>query len=212
MKQVIINSLTFKVFTCIMLFISISTAMIAIIPAIIEPEILMCENVPTTPDEKIVEHNSDAENKNNQIESIDSTKYTIFGDLLNDDPVYYKKYHVWRPLALVVGQQAILKYVNRYFFNSDFAYIRLDTWKHNIEKGFVWDRDRFAMNFLLHPYSGGLYFMSGRTNGYSFWKSIPFAVGGSLLWEYFGENSRPSYNDIINTLSAECFTAKFSIA
>jgi hypothetical protein len=55
------------------------------------------------------------------------------------------------------------------------------------------------MNFLLHPYSGGLNFMSARSNGYNFWESFPFAVGGSLLWEYFGENSLPSYNDVINT-------------
>jgi hypothetical protein len=30
-------------------------------------------------------------------------------------------------------------------------------------------------------------------------QSLPFAIGGSLMWEYFGENVPPSKNDIINT-------------
>lgn len=33
----------------------------------------------------------------------------------------------------------------------------------------------------------------------SFYESVPFAFLGSLEWEYFGENTLPSYNDIINT-------------
>ena len=44
-----------------------------------------------------------------------------------------------------------------------------------------------------------LYFNTGRSNGYSYVPSLLIAVGGSVMWEYFGENTRPSYNDVINT-------------
>ena len=63
----------------------------------------------------------------------------------------------------------------------------------------VWDDDHFGTNFIGHPHSGNIYFNIARSNGYSFWGSLPFAVGGSLMWEYFGENTQPSKNDIINT-------------
>src|SRR6185437_13850615 len=36
-------------------------------------------------------------------------------------------------------------------------------------------------------------------------QSIPFAATGSLMGEYFGENTRPSYNDIINTTANGAF-------
>jgi hypothetical protein len=55
------------------------------------------------------------------------------------------------------------------------------------------------VNQLAHPYSGNLYFNSARANGYDFWSSAPFAFGGSVLWEYFGEAQSPSINDLINT-------------
>jgi hypothetical protein len=55
------------------------------------------------------------------------------------------------------------------------------------------------VNQLAHPYSGNLYFNSARANGYDFWSSAPFVFTGSLVWEYFGETSRPSINDLINT-------------
>ncbi len=48
-------------------------------------------------------------------------------------------------------------------------------------------------------YSGTLSYNAGRANGYNYYQSFAFAIGGSLMWEYFGENTRPSYNDIINT-------------
>ena len=44
-----------------------------------------------------------------------------------------------------------------------------------------------------------MYFNAARANGYSFYESAPFALLGSLEWEYFGENTLPSYNDVINT-------------
>ncbi len=157
------------------------------------------DTIKGTPDEKIVKSNSDTLNKDNQIKSIDSTRFNMFGDLLNDDTVYNKKSPLWIPLAEVPAFNVAVWAVDRYVLNEDFARIGPDTWSHNIKTGWEWDSDRFGMNFLLHPYSGGINFMSARSNGYGFFESVPFAIGGSLIWEYFGENSLPSYNDIINT-------------
>ena len=152
-----------------------------------------------TPDEKIVKSNSNPANKDDQIKPIDSTRYTMFGDLLNDDTVYNKKYPLWMPIWEVPAFNVGIWGIDRYIINADYARISTTTWSHNIKTGWEWDTDRFGQNFLLHPYSGGINFMSARSNGYTYWESIPFALGGSLMWEYFGENTLPSYNDIINT-------------
>ena len=34
---------------------------------------------------------------------------------------------------------------------------------------------------------------------------VPFALGGSVMWEYFGENTLPSVNDVINTTVTGAF-------
>ena len=89
--------------------------------------------------------------------------------------------------------------VSRYIFNYEWAYLSAETWKYNLKHGWVWDDDHFGTNFIGHPHTGNIYFNIARANGYSFWESIPYAVGGSLVWEYFGENTQPSKNDMINT-------------
>jgi hypothetical protein len=87
-------------------------------------------------------------------------------------------------------------------FNYDFSHVGPTTWKHNLQTGWEWDTDRFGMNFFFHPLTGGTYYMSARASGYSYLESLPFTFLGSLIWEYFGENTLPSYNDIINTTAS----------
>lgn len=125
--------------------------------------------------------------------------YDSYGDLLNDDTAYNKKSPWYVPAARVILQNGFTWAIDRYVFNYDFSHIGPQTWKTNLKKGWEWDNDRFGINFIGHPYSGSSYFNIARSNGYSYWQSLPFAVEGSLMWEYFGENTRPSYNDIINT-------------
>lgn len=124
---------------------------------------------------------------------------TKYGNLLNDDPAYNPKYPWWKPAGRVLISDVTNWAMDRYLFNYDWSRIGPSTWKYNIQKGWEWDNDRFGINFIGHPYSGSYYFNIARSNGYNFWQSFPFAVEGSLLWEYFGENTRPSINDIINT-------------
>jgi hypothetical protein len=79
------------------------------------------------------------------------------------------------------------------------ARITPKSWWHNMEQGWVWDLDDFAVNQVGHPYQGNNYFTSGRANGLSFYESAAVAAFGSATWEYFGETNHPSLNDFINT-------------
>jgi len=130
---------------------------------------------------------------------VDTTVKNKYGDLLNDDIKYNKKYPAWKPLVEVVGTNVFVWTMDRFALNEPFSHIGASTWKYNIQKGWEWDDDRFGINFVGHPYTGSLYFNAARSQGYNYLQSFPYAVAGSLMWEYFGENTRPSYNDVINT-------------
>jgi hypothetical protein len=65
------------------------------------------------------------------------------------------------------------------------------TWGDNIRSGWVWDADNFTINMFGHPYQGGSYFRSGRTNGFNFRNQCPFAFLGSATWEFFAERPNP---------------------
>lgn len=129
----------------------------------------------------------------------DSIPRNKYGDLRNDDKTYNPRYPLWKPAVEVVGINAFTWSLDRFVLNESFSHIGPSTWNYNINKGWEWDDDRFGINFIGHPYSGTLYFNAARSQGYTYLESIPFAVEGSVMWEYFGENTRPSLNDVINT-------------
>ena len=140
----------------------------------------------------------------------DTVQYNMYGDLRDDNPEYNLRSPLWLCAVRVVTSNIITWGSDRFVFNADFARISPDTWKHNIKTGWEWDTDRFGMNFFFHPYSGAGYFNAARANGYDFFESAPFAFGGSLMWEYFGENTLPSYNDLINTTVTGAFLGEIS--
>jgi hypothetical protein len=109
---------------------------------------------------------------------------------------------IWQPATQVLGINLLFMGFNRYVAKAEYGYVSFDTWKHNLKTGPEWDTDQFGINFIGHPFQGTLYFNAARSHGYSYWQSLPFAVDGSLTWEYFGENTLPSYNDMIYTLSS----------
>ena len=144
---------------------------------------------------------SDSTGKNAPAKSplVDTTIKNKYGDLLNDDIKFNQKYPAWKPAVEVVGINVFVWSLDRFALNESYSHISPTTWKYNIQKGWEWDDDRFGINFVGHPYTGSLYFNAARSQGYNYLQSFPYAVAGSLMWEYFGENTRPSYNDIINT-------------
>lgn len=79
------------------------------------------------------------------------------------------------------------------------ARITPKTWWANMEHGWVWDLDDFAVNQIGHPYQGSNYFNTGRANGLGFYESAAVTAFGSGTWEYFGETNKASLNDFINT-------------
>jgi hypothetical protein len=125
--------------------------------------------------------------------------YNTYGDLLNDDPAYNPRYKWYIPAVRVAATNIVNWAISKYIYKFDWANISPASWKRNLQGRWVWDDDHFGTNFIGHPHSGNNYFNVARSNGYSYWGSFPFAVGGSLMWEYFGENGPPSKNDIINT-------------
>lgn len=107
-----------------------------------------------------------------------------------------------RPVLAVaenLGVNVFLHGMNWWLRHQDWADISLASWKSNLREGWEWDVDAFPTNMFGHPYGGGFYFNAGRDNGLSFWGSAPLTFLGSAEWEYFGENLRPSLNDLYMT-------------
>lgn len=130
------------------------------------------------------------------------SKNMYHGRVLDPDSVdinHYARKNYLTATGLVVGMNMGVWGFNRFVVDEEFAHITFKTMKANLKKGFVWDNDQIGTNMFLHPYHGGLYFASARSQGFNFWESGAFAFGGSLMWELFMENEYPSINDIIAT-------------
>lgn len=115
------------------------------------------------------------------------------------DLQYYGKKNPWIATSEVVGLNLGIWAIDRFIQKADFAYINAHTIRDNFKHGFVWDNDQMGTNMFLHPYHGNLYFNSARSNGYNYWQSGLYALGGSAMWEMFMENEYPSANDIMAT-------------
>lgn len=111
----------------------------------------------------------------------------------------HRKKNFWCAGAEVVGLNIGLWAFDRYVLNGHYAYISWNTIKANFKHGFEWDNDHLHTNMFDHPYNGSLFFNAGRSNGFNFWQSELFAIGGSAMWEMFMEREYPSTNDIIAT-------------
>jgi hypothetical protein len=81
---------------------------------------------------------------------------------------------------------------------NGFAY----KWKQNVKAGPVWDDDDWVLNYITHPYSGGVYYMTARSSGFNIFESFLYsAFMSTFFWEYgieaFAEI--PSKQDLIIT-------------
>lgn len=105
----------------------------------------------------------------------------------------------WRASAETVGFNIGLWAFDRYVLDGHYARISWHSIKENFRHGFEWDNDHLHTNMFDHPYNGSIFFNAGRSNGFNFWQSELFAIGGSAMWEMFMECEYPSTNDIIAT-------------
>lgn len=117
----------------------------------------------------------------------------------NSDSVTVLHKRPWRAASEVVGLNIGVWAFDRYALKGDYAYINWSTIKRNFKTGPLWDNDKFSSNLFAHPFHGSLYFNSARSNGLNFWQSMPYAIGGSLMWEFFMECEYPSTNDLLAT-------------
>ena len=115
------------------------------------------------------------------------------------DSTYHVKKRPWKAALETFGVNAVVWGFDRYVMNEDFARISLKTIRQNIKTGFVWDNDQFSTNLFAHPYHGGLYYNTARSNGLSFWESAPYSFAGSLMWEFCAEREPAAINDFIAT-------------
>ncbi|MDE6290154.1 MAG: DUF3943 domain-containing protein, partial [Muribaculaceae bacterium] len=115
------------------------------------------------------------------------------------DMAYHEKRYFWRAAAEVFGLNMGLWAFDRYALEGHYAYISWETIKDNFKHGFEWDNDHLNTNMFAHPYNGSLFYNAGRSNGFNYWQSELFAIGGSAMWELFMECEYPSTNDIIAT-------------
>ncbi len=135
----------------------------------------------------------------------DTLLYDMYGNLLDDNPAYNEKAPLWGPVVGVIGTNTFTSLLDTYVLKSSFTRVGFVSWGRNLRAGWSWgdgwewDRDRFGMNFFMHPYSGSAFFNSARANGYTFWESAPFVLLGSYMWKIFGETVKPERNDLIIT-------------
>jgi hypothetical protein len=60
--------------------------------------------------------------------------------------------------------------------------------------------DTFLVNQFFHPFAGGLYLASARSNNFNFYWAAFFSAFGSITWETLGETDSPAISDSINTV------------
>ncbi len=87
-------------------------------------------------------------------------------------------------------------------------------WFLNVfKRGPEWDHDNPIFNYVLHPYAGAAYFMSARSCGFNFYRSLLYSACISTIgWEFGIEAcmERPSIQDIfvtplVGSAMGECF-------
>lgn len=164
---------------------SFLNAQVAQAPAKHENIFLVKDNSDKQPEKikpgKEVLHSDKSRSGNEKSARVDTTLQNRYGDLLDDDPEYNKKYSVSRTAILASAGLLTTWLFDRYALKADYAKVGFDTWGHNLKYGWEWDNDGFGINFVGHPYSGALSYSAARSNGYNYFASLGFAAGGSLM-------------------------------
>jgi hypothetical protein len=94
-----------------------------------------------------------------------------------------------------LGTVLVLPWVyDKFVAKKDYANISFETVGTNLKpNSWEWDDDEFQTNQFGHPFHGSQFYNSFRTNGYTFWQSVPATMVGSYLWETTAENMKTFY-------------------
>jgi len=126
--------------------------------------------------------------------------FYLAGHAQETDSVRPVKKRFWRASGELLFTELLPWSYNRFVRKAEFAKVNFRSIGENLKpSNWEWDDNNFKTNQFAHPYHGNLYYSSFRTNGYSFWQSVPAAFAGSFLWEVAGETHKPAPNDFINT-------------
>ena len=75
-------------------------------------------------------------------------------------------------------------------------------WWDNVSHGPVWDNDDHYLNYIMHPYFGGVYYTAARHSGFNEWESFLYSATVSTFFYEYGIEAFaeiPSIQDIIVT-------------
>ncbi|PSW07353.1 DUF3943 domain-containing protein [Photobacterium lipolyticum] len=75
-------------------------------------------------------------------------------------------------------------------------------WWDNVSQGPVWDNDDHYLNYIMHPYFGGVYYTAARHSGFDEWESFLYSATMSTFFYEYGVEAFaevPSIQDIIVT-------------
>ena len=114
----------------------------------------------------------------------------------------------WIPALEIGGFVFSLNKVNRYLLGGTDYDTDIHTFADNLTTAPVYDNDPFSVNQLGHPYQGSVYYGFARSAGLEYWESLLYTLGGSFLWETYGETTPPSINDYISTTIGGSFVGE----
>jgi len=110
---------------------------------------------------------------------------------------------VSKNLGWAIGEDLAINWaasgLNEYMRNANFNQISPRSWWSNLQNGLNYDDNDFKTNQLIHPFNGTTYYNSGRANGFGYWESSAFALGGAFFWECCGETHPMAFNDLVST-------------
>src|SRR5882724_2934703 len=86
--------------------------------------------VPQDTNIKVLEVPIDTNSKKILVKDTSAHEYNLYRGLLNDDPVYNKKYPWWQPALGVVAQNVLLNLVDHYLLHLDFPVVGFNSWKN----------------------------------------------------------------------------------
>jgi hypothetical protein len=86
----------------------------------------------------------------------------------------------------------------------------LAKWKENVQNP-VWDKDKFWINYIAHPYFGATYYIRARERGFGEFGSFSYSFLLSACYEFGIEAffEPPSYQDLIFTPAGGFLLGKF---
>ena len=105
--------------------------------------------------------------------------------------------------GLALGVLGVIALLPEHISKWDKSNIRpFREWWQNVKSGPVRDTDEWYINYIGHPYFGGVYYVAARSSGYNQWNSFIYSfLMSTFVYEYGVEAmcEVPSIQDIIIT-------------